>query len=79
MQWISENLVGGYELVGDVEDQIVRLAVKHSGGEKTIKVKHMSQNDINEATTDDFRRHFSRIIDKIRAKTPEQLELLCKS
>jgi len=77
MQWINEQLIGEYVLSGDAIDGTVRLIIHFPGGEKILRVKHMTQSDLNDATVDDIRRHFSRIVDKIKAKSEDQLKLLC--
>jgi len=77
MEWIKENLCNGYELFGDVEDNAVRLFIIHPKGQKLIRMKHMTQNDLDSADLDDIRRHFSRLINNIQLKTLEQLQLAC--
>ena len=77
MEWIKEDLYDGYELFGDVEDNAVRLFIIHPNGQKLIRVKHMTQNDIDNSNLDDIRRHFARLISNIQSKTLEQLQLAC--
>ena len=77
MEWINKNLIDGYDLIGDVDGHIVRLIIKHPNGEKLVRTKHMTQNDIDNADLDDIRIHFSRQIDNIQSMTLEQLQLFC--
>lgn len=77
MEWIKENLYDGYELLGDIEGNAVRLLIVHPKGQKLVRVKHMTQNDIDNSDLDDIRRHFARLIDNIQSKTLEQLQLTC--
>lgn len=77
MEWISEPLLDGYELVGDIDEHVIRLFVRYPNGEKLIRIKHMGQIDLDNCDLDDIRRHFSRLISNIQSKTLEQLQLLC--
>ena len=77
MEWIRESLADGYELVGDINENVVRLIVEHPNGKKVVQTKHMAQIDFDNCDLDNIRRYFSRPISKIQSKTPEQLQLLC--
>jgi hypothetical protein len=77
MEWIHRQLSEGYELIGDVDGHIVRLFIRHPKGNKIIKTKHMTQIDIDSCNLDDIRRYFSRHVDSIQSKTPQQLQILC--
>ena len=79
MEWINENLFDDYDLIGDIDDHVVRLIITHPNGTKIVRTKHMAQIDIDNSDLDDIRRHFSRMIGKIQSMTLEQLQLICGS
>ena len=75
MQWLNENLYDTYSLIGETADGVVKLSLLHPNGEKIIRIKYMRQPDLDNATSDDIKQHFSGIIAKIKAKSKEQLEI----
>lgn len=75
MQWLDEKLHDPYSLVGEVTGNVAKLSIVHPGGEKIVRTKYMQQPDIDNATSDDIRIYFSKIIGKLRMKTKEQLDI----
>lgn len=78
MEWIRKKLIDDYELVGNINENVIQLIIEHPKGQKIIQTKHMTQIDFDNCDFDNIRRYFSRPISKIETKTLEQLQLLCK-
>jgi len=77
MEWINKNLFENYNIVGNIDGNVVGLYVEHPDGTKTVKEKHMSRIDADNCALDDIRQFFSNKISKIESLTIEQLQLYC--
>lgn len=77
MRWIERSLKGPYTLIGELKEGVVTLYIEHPEGQKIIQRKFISSMEQQDVTIDDIEHFFATKIERIIAKTKDQLKLFC--